>query len=98
MGEDLERLGQVGQGPLLPVIPALNTAVHDALGIWIDEVPVTPEKVLRALESKAKGDLPRYGPKSFPTIEYRDPMFILPPWEGGDGRSSAQPEYTRKGL
>jgi CO/xanthine dehydrogenase Mo-binding subunit len=89
---------EVGQGPLLPIPPAVCNAVYDAVGVRIDEVPVTPEKVMKALRSKAQGKDGRYGPKSFPTIEYRDPMFILPPWEGGDGRSSAQPEYTRKGL
>jgi len=32
--------------------PAIVNAIHDAVGIWIDEVPATPEKVLRALEEK----------------------------------------------
>ncbi len=31
-------------------IPAIVNAIHDALGVWITELPVTPEKVLRALE------------------------------------------------
>ena len=70
---------EAGQGPLLPVIPALNAAVHDALGVWIDEIPVTPEKVLRALEAKAKGTDARYGPKAFPTIPYPDPIKVDPP-------------------
>ena len=89
---------EVGQGPLLPMPPAICNAVYDAVGVRVDEVPVTPEKIMKALRAKAQGKEGRYGPKSFPAIEYRDPMFILPPWEGGDGRSSAQPEYTRKGL
>jgi 4-hydroxybenzoyl-CoA reductase alpha subunit len=89
---------EVGQGPLLPMPPAVCNAVYDAVGVRIDEIPVTPEKILRALKMKAQGKEARVGPKAFPSIEYRDPMFILPPWEGGDGRSSAQPEYTRKGL
>jgi len=89
---------EVGQGPLLPMPPALCNAVYDAVRVRIDEIPVTPEKILRALKAKSQGKEGRFGPQSFPTIEYRDPMFILPPWSGGDGRSSAQPEYTRKGL
>ena len=89
---------EVGQGPLLPIPPAVCNAVYDAVGVRIDEIPVTPEKILKALKGKSQGKDGRYGPKNFPAIEYRDPMFILPPWEGGDGRSSAQPEYTRKGL
>jgi CO/xanthine dehydrogenase Mo-binding subunit len=40
--------------------PAIATAVHDAIGVWITELPITPEKVLRALERKAAGtDEPR---------------------------------------
>ncbi len=29
--------------------PAIANAIHDALGIWIRELPITPEKILRAL-------------------------------------------------
>jgi 4-hydroxybenzoyl-CoA reductase alpha subunit len=89
---------EVGQGPLLPIPPAVCNAVYDAVGVRIDEIPVTPEKILKALKAKAQGKDGRVGPTSFPSIEYRDPMFILPPWEGGDGRASNQPEYTRKGV
>ncbi|MGE5128746.1 MAG: xanthine dehydrogenase family protein molybdopterin-binding subunit [Sphingomonadaceae bacterium] len=76
---------EVGQGPLLPVMPALANAVYDAVGVRIDEVPVTPDKILRALEKKAKGEAPRVGPESFPAVPYPEPTFVLPPWEGGDG-------------
>src|SRR5204863_476016 len=41
---------EAGQGPLLPVIPAVANAVYDAVGVRIDEVPITPEKVLKALD------------------------------------------------
>ena len=76
---------EVGQGPLLPVMPALANAVHDAVGVRIDEAPVTPDKILRALEKKAKGEEARVGPERFPAVPYPKPMFVLPPWEGGDG-------------
>ncbi len=36
---------EVGQGPLLPVIPAVANALFDALGVLVNEVPITPEKV-----------------------------------------------------
>jgi 4-hydroxybenzoyl-CoA reductase subunit alpha len=81
---------EVGQGPLLPVMPALANAVHDAVGVRIDEIPVTPDKVLRALEKKAKGEAPRVGPESFPAVPYPKPTFVLPPWEGGDGNESKE--------
>ncbi len=34
--------------------PAIINAIHDAIGVWITENPVTPEKILRALEEKEK--------------------------------------------
>jgi 4-hydroxybenzoyl-CoA reductase alpha subunit len=70
---------EAGQGPLLPVPPAVCSAVHDALGVWIDEVPVTPEKVLEALRRKAKGEAPRYGPPRFPSIPYPPAIKADPP-------------------
>jgi 4-hydroxybenzoyl-CoA reductase alpha subunit len=82
---------EVGQGPLLPVIPALANAVRDAVGVRVDEVPITPEKVLRALEKKAAGDEPRVGPERFPEIPYPEPMFVPPPWDGGDGGAKERP-------
>ncbi len=76
---------EVGQGPLLPVPPALANAIHDAVGVRIDELPITPDKVLRALELKAQGKVPRVGPESFPAVPYPKPVVVSPPWEGGDG-------------
>ena len=70
---------EAGQGPLLPVLPALVAAVYDALGIWVDEVPVTPEKVLRALNARQKGEPLRYGPKAFPPFEFGEPLRVEPP-------------------
>ena len=32
--------------------PAIVNAIHDAVGVWIEALPATPEKVLRALEEK----------------------------------------------
>jgi len=32
--------------------PAIINAIHDAVGVWIQDLPATPEKVLRALEAK----------------------------------------------
>ncbi len=70
---------EAGQGPLLPVIPAVSAAVFDALGIWIDEVPVTPEKIVEALRRKAKGEPARYGPQGFPDIPYPAVIKVEPP-------------------
>lgn len=43
----------VGEAPLIPTAAAIANAVSNALGIRIDDLPITPEKVLRALNSKA---------------------------------------------
>jgi CO/xanthine dehydrogenase Mo-binding subunit len=32
--------------------PAIVAAIHDAIGVWVDTYPVTPEVILRALEAK----------------------------------------------
>ncbi len=77
---------EVGQGPLLPVMPAVANAVYDAVGVRIDEVPITPEKVLTALRDKAKGKEGRFGPKAVPNIEWPEALKVQTPAEGGDGR------------
>ena len=79
---------EAGQGPLLPVPPAICSAVYDALGVWIDEIPVTPEKVVEALRRKEKGEPPRYGPPRFPSIPYPETIKVTPP--GTDGRFAHQ--------
>lgn len=70
---------EAGQGPLLPVPPAIANAVFDAVGVRIDQVPITPDAVLKALEEKAKGNEPRVGPKDFPKVEYPAPIMVEPP-------------------
>ena len=89
---------EVGQGPLLPVPPAICNAVYDALGVRVDEIPVTPERILKGIKLKQQGKTGRVGPVAFPTIEYRDALHVLPPWEGGDGSATERPEYTQKGV
>jgi CO/xanthine dehydrogenase Mo-binding subunit len=79
---------EVGQGPLLPVMPAVANAVYDAIGVRIDEVPITPEKIVKALDAKAAGRPPRYGPARFPDIAWPPPLHVAPPWEGGDGKAT----------
>ncbi|HTO87865.1 MAG TPA: molybdopterin cofactor-binding domain-containing protein [Thermoanaerobaculia bacterium] len=78
---------EVGQGPLLPIPPAVANAIFDAVGVRIDEVPVTPEKIYRALKAKALGQPPRYGPAGFPPVPYPEPIHVPTPAEGGDGKA-----------
>lgn len=39
----------VGELPFLPTAAAISAAVHDATGVWYDEFPLTPERILRGL-------------------------------------------------
>jgi 4-hydroxybenzoyl-CoA reductase subunit alpha len=77
---------EVGQGPLLPVPPAVANAIYDAVGVRIDEVPATPEKVLTAIRAKAQGKDGRFGPKSVPDVAWPEPIRVATPAEGGDGK------------
>jgi 4-hydroxybenzoyl-CoA reductase subunit alpha len=45
---------EVGEGATLPVLGAIANAVADAIGVRVFELPITPEKVLNAIRSKAK--------------------------------------------
>lgn len=40
----------LGEMPFLPMVPAVSAAVRDAVGIWFDEFPLTPERVLKGLD------------------------------------------------
>jgi CO/xanthine dehydrogenase Mo-binding subunit len=46
---------EAGEGPLHSSIPAVANAVFDAVGIRIDELPISPAKVLEALAAQKKG-------------------------------------------
>jgi len=78
---------EVGQGPLLPIMPAVANAVYDAVGVRIDEVPITPEKIMKALAEKKAGRAPRFGPSHFPHVNWPEALRVPPPWEGGDGNA-----------
>ncbi|HSR33422.1 MAG TPA: molybdopterin cofactor-binding domain-containing protein [Anaerolineae bacterium] len=38
--------------------PAIVSAIHDAIGVWVKEIPATPEAILRALEEKRRKEHP----------------------------------------
>jgi len=44
----------VGEPPFLPLAPAVLAAIHDATGIWMDEIPVTAERMWRAVHVQWK--------------------------------------------
>ena len=88
---------EAGQGPLLPVPPAVANAVYDAVGVRIDEIPITPDRVLKAIRAKAKGQEGRVGPLTFPECEMPAPIAVPTPQEGGDGKAVPRdPALARK--
>ncbi|HID87783.1 MAG TPA: xanthine dehydrogenase family protein molybdopterin-binding subunit, partial [Anaerolineae bacterium] len=44
----------MGELALSPTAPAVINAIHDAIGVWIHELPATPERVLAALKRQAE--------------------------------------------
>ena len=43
----------VGELPMDVVAPAVVDAIHDAVGVWITQLPATPERILAALGAEA---------------------------------------------
>ncbi len=89
---------EAGQGPLLPIPPAVANAVYDAVGVRIDEIPVTPEKIARALKARAQGKPARVGPDRFPDVPYPAPIHVPTPAQGGDGRAVDAPVTSAGGV
>jgi 4-hydroxybenzoyl-CoA reductase subunit alpha len=48
---------EAGEGSLAAILPAVANAIYDAVGVWISTLPITPEKVLKALEEKQKSEV-----------------------------------------
>ena len=44
----------VGEAPLIPTAAAIANAVADAIGVRLSALPITPERVLEALEEKSR--------------------------------------------
>jgi 4-hydroxybenzoyl-CoA reductase subunit alpha len=78
---------EAGQGPLLPVMPAVANAIYDAVGVRIDEVPMSPPKVLKAIQAKAAGKDPRFGPTTVPEVPWPEAVYVPTLAEGGDGKA-----------
>ncbi|MGA6925491.1 MAG: molybdopterin cofactor-binding domain-containing protein [Desulfosarcina sp.] len=45
---------EVGEGAIMPTIPALLNAIYDATGVRIFELPLTPQRVHAALQQRTK--------------------------------------------
>ncbi|MCP3964002.1 MAG: molybdopterin-dependent oxidoreductase [bacterium] len=87
---------EVGQGPLLPIPPAAANAVFDAVGVRVDQVPIHPHMILRALEDKARGKEGRFGPAAFPDVDFPRNLIVPTPAEGGDGTALNDPRSQKQ--
>ncbi len=67
---------EAGQGPLLPVMPAIANAIYQAVGVRVDEIPITPEKVLKGLELRRRGKPARVGPDRVPRFTFKEPLVV----------------------
>ena len=45
----------IGEAPTAPIAPAIANAIEDAIGVRIRTLPITPEKVYRAIQEKNGG-------------------------------------------
>ena len=43
---------EAGEGPIHPVLPSIGNAIYDAVGVRMFELPITPDRVLSALEKR----------------------------------------------
>jgi 4-hydroxybenzoyl-CoA reductase subunit alpha len=52
---------EAGEGPLVATLPAVGNALYDAVGVRLADLPITPDKVVRALERRQQGGRPWKG-------------------------------------
>jgi CO/xanthine dehydrogenase Mo-binding subunit len=45
----------LGEPPVVPVLAAVANAVANATGVWLRDVPFTPQRVLQAIHAQGKG-------------------------------------------
>ncbi|MFO1306987.1 MAG: 4-hydroxybenzoyl-CoA reductase subunit alpha [Burkholderiales bacterium] len=54
---------EAGEGSLSAFLPALTNAIADAIGIRLDELPATPDRVLEAIVARRRAERLRRGAK-----------------------------------
>ena len=47
---------EAGEGSLAAFLPALTNAIHDAIGIRFNDLPMTPDRVYEAIEKKRRAE------------------------------------------
>jgi len=43
---------EIGEGATVPVLGAVASAIADAIGVWITDLPITPDKILAAIQTR----------------------------------------------
>lgn len=46
----------IGEPVIVPTLAAVQGAVHDATGVWVNDLPLTPERVFFALHPEARSE------------------------------------------
>lgn len=47
---------EVGEGSMVPVLGSIANAIHDAVGVRMFELPITPARVLAAIKAKREAE------------------------------------------
>jgi hypothetical protein len=80
-------------------MPAIANAIFDAVGVRIDQVPIGPHMIRKALADQAKGKAARFGPARLPDYDYGEPLMVPTQAEGGDGQAvNAEKFGLRRGV
>ena len=58
LGDPIGAFGARGMAemPLVPFAPAVAAAIYDATGAWLDDLPMTPERILAAIKNVRQRD------------------------------------------
>jgi hypothetical protein len=66
---------------------ACANAIWDAVKVRVDQVPIQPHMILKALAARRAGGEARYGPRAFPAVDFGETLLVPTPAEGGDGKA-----------
>jgi len=42
----------IGEPPIVPTPAAVHAAIYDAIGVWVNDLPATPERIWRAIQQQ----------------------------------------------
>ncbi len=59
---------EAGEGPLLPILPAVVNAIHDAVGVRMQELPITPDRLFDAMQRQGGWNKPPH-PSAKPLVK-----------------------------